>query len=251
MLSVLEVVHEGADEVPCNVVVQLPLLPLGDLSPRRRTHRCDGRVITGVVAPHRWPNLRVVLEDVASRPAPVRMPRLLTQCRRHIERRRILRGLRARVRDVARSVEVLGRLHGHDRRHAHARGGGLEQLHRVQANGPPHGLLLSEEALDHGLPRLPARLLNAARLLLVESRLLVPGELAAAKPGHLDRDLRGPVGLPLEGLDLVMPLHAEPQSRRLARPVGDDLQIAVELLPAVLHQRPREQPRERDADLQV
>mmetsp|Transcript_22776 Transcript_22776/g.64691 ORF Transcript_22776/g.64691 Transcript_22776/m.64691 type:complete len:273 (-) Transcript_22776:588-1406(-) len=208
-------------------------------------------MVPSVVARGGRPDHRIVVEDVAGGLAPVRVPRLLPQRLGHVERIGVLGGLGPGIRDVPCRVQVLRVLHGHDRRHAHTRGGGLQQLHGVQAHWSPHGLLLRPHLLHNHLARLPAGALHVLGLLWVEGPPLPPLELAGPHPRHVHRELRSPERLALKVLDLVVTLHTEPERRGLARTVRDDLQVAVKFLPAVFNQAARQEPGERYPDLQV
>ena len=80
-LAVYNIEKEGGggvcvDELPSNIIINLPLIPFTKLIPGRSTHWCDGRMIANIM-PSLWWGDTTTTEEVGDNPAPVRMIRLL------------------------------------------------------------------------------------------------------------------------------------------------------------------------------
>merc|ERR1719470_21591 len=147
-LVILAVGGDSTKEVPHDVVVQLPRLPV-QLPPAHGPARCDRRMVSSIVTLP-WLGQSSSKQLLADIP-PVRVMLLLPHHVLQVKAVSILRGLRTGVGDVALDVQLLSNGHGVLRPHPQARAGHPHQLHRVQGQGPLLFLLLGGYGVDRGL----------------------------------------------------------------------------------------------------
>ena len=169
------------------------------------------------VRPAPRPGPGAVVEEPPRVGAPAVVARLLAQGALDVEGRRELVRLRARVREVAVEVEVLGVAHRLRRAQAQHLGGRLQQLHRVERQrrrlGPGTFSGLGDDGLGPAAPR------ERGRDGAVEAPFPVPGHVdGLAGERRLGREL--PEGLGRERRDLVLALDYKAERRRLARAVA-------------------------------
>mmetsp|Transcript_102879 Transcript_102879/g.291359 ORF Transcript_102879/g.291359 Transcript_102879/m.291359 type:complete len:246 (-) Transcript_102879:637-1374(-) len=223
--------------MPRDHVVQPVALP--ELALSCRPHWRDGRVVTHVGA------LPGSVEAGGEEPlrvlAPVGVVRLRLHRGPEVKVLRVGVRLRARVRQVPGEVQALGHVHRRLRPDPELGAGHLEHRYSVERLRPrlPVLLLRNVDQLGWGLV-LAYHLQERRGDGLVEN--MAPLPLQGQFPVCLGHDdVNGVVGLRLEAIYLVPPLHAEPECWRLARPVGDKVRIQVPVLPLeVLRLKPCE-----------
>ena len=140
----------------------------------------------------------------------------------------ILSRFRSRITDEALSVQPLRNLHGVMGSHIQGRRGDSHQLHRVKSDGPLLRLLFGRHICNRGVGGsfdLPEK--HAGHVLVKEPDSVPFQSHDSRGFFYFHFGLKDPEGLRFEGLDLVVPIHAETQGRGLAGAVGNQGGVEV------------------------